>query len=159
MLNNILDIYYMEQFYVIVITTVVVLLIVTLTYIYVYVINDDDKKIKFPPTENKCPDNWEEDEHGRCVIPHSDHSNFGIPFYVGLERTEVSGKNKFLAFHRAGFSFYDSENNEITNPNPNSVPHSIDFSGIKTCSEGGKHHFTRVFGISWDGVSNNSCKR
>lgn len=144
----------MEQFYVIVITTVVVLLIVTLTYIYVYVINDDDKKIKFPPTENKCPDNWEENEHGRCIIPHSDHSNFGSPVYAGPTLGTLSGKDKFLIFRRGGYGFYDSDGNATTG-----TPHSIDFSGVKTCSEGGKHHFTRVFGISWDGVSNNSCKR
>lgn len=147
----------MEQFYVIVITTVVVLLIVTLTYIYVYVINDDDKKIKFPPTENKCPDNWEENEHGHCVIPHIDHSNFGQPLYAGPTLGTLSGKNKFLRFNRGDYGFYDSNNTKITGPGV--TPHSIDFSGVKTCSEGGKHHFTRVFGISWDGVSNNSCKR
>lgn len=155
----------MEQFYVIVITTVVVLLIVILTYIYVYVINDDDKKIKFPPTENKCPDNWEENEHGRCVIPHIDHSNFGQPLYTvvsvdsngGPTLGFLSGKNKFLRFSRGDYGFYDSGNNKIEGPN--GAPDSIDFSGVKTCSEGGKHWFTRIFGISWDGVSNNSCKR
>jgi hypothetical protein len=145
----------MEQFYVIVITTVVVLLIVILTYIYVYVINDDDKKIKFPPTENKCPDNWEENEHGRCIIPHIDHSNFGRPGYMGLQQRTLS--NKFLIFNRDDYyGFYDNNNNKIEGPNGN--PDSIDFSGVKTCIEGGKYWFTRVFGISWDGVSNNSCK-
>jgi len=146
----------MEQFYVIVITTVVVLLIVILTYIYVYVINDDNKKIKFPPTENKCPDNWEENEHGRCIIPQSDHSNFGQPLYAGPSIGNLTGKNKFLLFNRGGYGFYDSGNNKIDGLD--GEPDTIDFSGVKTCSEGGKHIFTRVFGISWDGVSNNSCK-
>ena len=146
----------MEQFYVIVMTTVVVLLIVILTYINVYVINDDDKKIKFPPTENKCPDNWEEDEHGHCVIPDSNHSNFGQPLYAGPSIGTLSGKTKFLRFNRGGYGFYDSNNDKITGPT--GTLHSIDFSDVKTCVEGGKYWFTRVFGISWDGVSNNSCK-
>lgn len=136
----------MEQFYVIVITTVVVLLIVILTYIYVYVINDDDKKIKFPPTENKCPDNWEENEHGHCVIPDIDHSNFSQ-----IAKNDINRYSQQIL--SLGYGFYDSSGNKTTG-----TPYSIDFSGVKTCSEGGKQRFTRVLGISWDGVSNNSCK-
>ena len=59
----------MEQFYVIVMTTVVVLLILTLTYIGVYVVNDDDKNTTFPPVETQCPDYWEADDEGKCVVP------------------------------------------------------------------------------------------
>lgn len=58
----------MEQFYVIVMTTVVVLLILTLTYIGVYVVNDDDKNTTFPPVETQCPDYWGTKD-GKCIVP------------------------------------------------------------------------------------------
>lgn len=60
----------MEQFYIIVMTIVTVLLILTLTYIGVYVVNDDDKNITFPPVETQCPDYWEAKE-GKCVAPET----------------------------------------------------------------------------------------
>ena len=61
----------MEQFYVIVMTTVVVLLIVTLTYIGVYLVNDEDETTTFPPVETQCPDYWEANDEGKCVVPQT----------------------------------------------------------------------------------------
>ena len=130
----------MEQFYVIVMTTVVVLLIVTLTYIGVYVINDDDKSVTFPPVETQCPDYWE-------AIQETEPANTdtGDAAYTYVKCKPVSDVNTGNR-QASGEHAYTSD--------------AVDFYSKKTkyktiCD---KKNWANLNGISWDGVSNyNKC--
>lgn len=134
----------MEQFYVIVMTTVVVLLIVTLTYIGVYVINDDDKSVTFPPVETQCPDYWEASQETIAADPST-----GDAAYTYVNCKPVSDVNTGNG-QASGEHAYNKDKNEGV----------VDFysKGTKYKTICDKKNWANLNGISWDGVSNyNKC--
>lgn len=60
----------METFYLIVLSVAIILLIIILAYIGVYGMNEKSKSA-FPPVKYDCPDYWQKNEEGECVIPTS----------------------------------------------------------------------------------------
>lgn len=60
----------METFYLIVLSVAIILLIIILAYIGVYGMNEKSKSA-FPPVKYDCPDYWQKNEEGKCVIPTS----------------------------------------------------------------------------------------
>ena len=60
----------METFYLIVLSVAIILLIIILAYIGVYGMNEKSKSA-FPPVKYDCPDYWQKNEDGKCVIPTS----------------------------------------------------------------------------------------
>lgn len=60
----------METFYLIVLSVAIILLIIILAYIGVYGMNEKSKSA-FPPVKYDCPDYWQKNEYGECLIPTS----------------------------------------------------------------------------------------
>ena len=60
----------METFYLIVLSVAIILLIIILAYIGIYGMNEKSKSA-FPPVKYDCPDYWQKNEKGECVIPTS----------------------------------------------------------------------------------------
>ena len=60
----------METFYLIVLSVAIILLIIILAYIGIYGMNEKSKSA-FPPVKYDCPDYWQKNENGKCVIPTS----------------------------------------------------------------------------------------
>jgi len=129
----------MEQFYVIVMTTVVVLLIVTLTYIGVYLVNDDESLI-FPPVETQCPDYWEATQESVAA-----NVSTGDGAYTYTKCEPVGDVNKGNGSARGDHAYSDGP---------------VDFyskdTKYKTICD--KKMWANLNGISWDGISNyNKC--
>lgn len=128
----------MEQFYVIVITIAIVLLILALTYIGVFLIGDDTTQVTFPPHSNQCPDYWEVNGDGSCVIPDVGDVNFG----------KKSAKDEFVV-NKSDGSVDDSY------PQPDDTNTSIPFENRTICE---KKRWANTFDVVWDGVTNyNKC--
>lgn len=127
----------METFYLIVLSVAIILLIIILAYIGVYGMNEKSKSA-FPPVKYDCPDYWQKNEEGKCVIP-------------------TSGPN-MGAFNGGDFSLPPGINN---NNNNNNID-AIDFedpawsaSGSSRCAQ---KKWANDNGIVWDTVSNyNQC--
>ena len=134
----------MEQFYVIVITIAIVLLILALTYIGVFLIGDDTTKVTFPPHSNQCPDYWEVNGDGHCVIPDVGDVNFGnAGTAVGFVKTKDDPNNQ-------GNTISDD-----TYPQPDVTNTSIPFENRTICE---KKRWANTFDVVWDGVTNyNKC--
>ena len=60
----------METFYLVVLSVAIILLIIILAYIGVYGMNEKSKSA-FPPVKYDCPDYWQTNGDGECVIPTS----------------------------------------------------------------------------------------
>lgn len=129
----------MEQFYVIVITIAIVLLILALTYIGVFLIGDDTTQVTFPPHSNQCPDYWEVNGDGACVIPGTNDVNFGnAGTAVGFVKKEDDG-----------ITVDDSY------PQPDLTNTNISFENRTICE---KKRWANTFDVVWDGVTNyNKC--
>ena len=131
----------MEQFYVIVITIAIVLLILALTYIGVFLIGDDTAKVTFPPHSNQCPDYWEVNGDGACIIP-TNGINLGT---AGSSVDFVKKKDDGITADDT----YPFQPTDTTNPE------NIDFQDKTICE---KKQWSNDFGVVWDGVTNyNKC--
>jgi hypothetical protein len=124
----------MELFYFIVISIAVIILIVILTYIGI-MMNKNVSVNVYPPISNTCPDTWQVDACGNCVIP-TNGNNLGT----------------------FSLSVANSSNTPGLNVTSNSFnPTSISWSSGKgmTC---GKRLWANTYNIQWDGVTNyNAC--
>jgi len=98
----------METFYLIVLSVAIILLIIILAYIGVYGMNEKSKSA-FPPVKYDCPDYWQKNEDGECVIPTSG-PNMGA-FNGGdttpANKSDIPGINSnddAINFEHAGWS-------------------------------------------------------
>lgn len=98
----------METFYLIVLSVAIILLIIILAYIGIYGMNEKTKSA-FPPVKYDCPDYWQKNEDGECVIPKSG-PNMGA-FDGGdttpgsrSDMTGINNDNDAINFEDAGWS-------------------------------------------------------
>ena len=136
----------MEQFYVIVITIAIVLLILALTYIGVFLIGDDTTQVTFPPHSNQCPDYWEVNGDGHCIIPTNGINLGTATSPTGFEKLKNIGtvQNPNMVRDTA----YTGIQPDLTNTN-------IPFENRTICE---KKQWANTFKIEWDGVTNyNKC--
>jgi hypothetical protein len=134
----------MEKFYLIVLTIASILLILILTYIGLSM-SKRGNNVPFPPVASACPDYWEINSKGLCVIP-------------------TGGKTK-----NSSSIFKDNKLILDTKTTPGLVANSsnnsgtIDFSNSGWSSLGSSQlcaqkDWANKNGIIWDGVNNyNNC--
>ena len=127
----------METFYLIVLSVAIILLIIILAYIGVYGMNEKSKSA-FPPVKYDCPDYWQKNQDGECVIPTSG-PNMGAFNRKGdlipqqLDIIGINGTEDAIDFEHAGWSA----------------------SGSSRCAQ---KKWANDNGIVWDTVSNyNQC--
>jgi len=90
--NNI--IYKMDIFYIIVLSVAVMLLILILTYIGIKMVyNRNTSGNTFPPSFSPCPDYWQTDSAGHCVVPSSTATNRGAGTYTSSNTPGYSDGN------------------------------------------------------------------
>lgn len=127
----------METFYLVVLSVAIILLIIILAYIGIYGMNEKSKSA-FPPVKYDCPDYWQKNEYGECVIPTSGpnmgaFNNKGdlIPTIQNIPG--INYNNDAINFEDAGWSA----------------------SGSSRCAQ---KKWANDNGIVWDTVSNyNQC--
>ena len=97
----------METFYLIVLSVAIILLIIILAYIGVYGMNEKSKSA-FPPVKYDCPDYWQKNEDGECVIPTSGPNmgafNGGDPIPLKKDIIGINGNQDAINFEDAGWS-------------------------------------------------------
>ena len=146
----------MEQFYVIVITIAIVLLILALTYIGVFLIGDDTTQVTFPPHSNQCPDYWEVNGDGSCVIPGTNDVNFGNAGTADgfEEKTQSKDGNGVLMVDGNGNPILERDT-AYTGIQPDLTNTNIPFENRTICE---KKQWANRFEVVWDGVTNyNKC--
>lgn len=127
----------METFYLIVLSVAIILLIIILAYIGVYGMNEKSKSA-FPPVKYDCPDYWQKNEYGECLIP-------------------TSGPN-MGAFNNTSDLIPTQQNI----PGINTSNNAIDFESTAWSASGSSRCAHKKWandnGIVWDTVSNyNQC--
>ena len=156
----------MEQFYVIVITIAIVLLILALTYIGVFLIGDDTTQVTFPPHSNQCPDYWEVNGDGACIVPTNNinkpdpnryhcqsyidrYSDLQLAFGKSCENEDTKNAARTHYFTQ-GFKDWDGKGRI-----PGITEGSFDFKDKPICE---KKQWANNYGVIWDGVTNyNKC--
>ena len=134
----------MDAFYTIVFTIAVVVLIIILTYFGITMQRSKNNDTKFPPTLSECPDYWEFDANGLCVVP-SNKKNVGSIF-------DNTGSMTLKTDTTPGLSITDNGKKYSVNFNDNNWVAGGVTNVCKQKQWANKH------GILWDGVSNyNSC--
>jgi hypothetical protein len=111
----------------------IVIFLITLIYVGFYIYFNRNFTEKEPPTLNACPDYWEVDVNGNCIIP-------------------INGTNtgSFNVSDPSNKKYMDST---LTYMNPND-PIWAKF-GSPLCAQ---HTWARSNNIAWEGVSNyNKC--
>lgn len=127
----------MDSFYTIVLSIAVICLILVLI-VFALILRKANKNKTFPPTQSRCPDYWETDASGNCVVTGTTNigpftSSSGLTSSSGPDRAIVSGK---------------------LNPD---APSWATYMGAST-SICGKKAWANKYQISWDGVANyNGC--
>jgi hypothetical protein len=125
----------MDIFYIIVLSVAIMLLILVLTYIGIKMMYSRNSSTNtFPPTASACPDYWDSDSNGRCVVPGSNATNHG-----SIDPSKLNSNT-------CGYV----------------SPNSFDFnascwtkSGSSICS---KNLWAKQNNITWDGITNyNGC--
>jgi len=125
----------MDIFYVIVLSIAVCLLILILTYIGIKMAYNatSSGQNEFTAQYSSCPDYWNVDSNGLCVIPASTAKNYGSIDTNNLGSFGINSGKTAVDFSAACWST----------------------SGSSVCS---KKSWTTSRGISWDGISNyNGC--
>ena len=128
----------METFYLIVLSVAIILLIIILAYIGVYGMNEKSKSA-FPPVKYDCPDYWQKNGDGECVIPTSG-PNMGTldPNFIG----DAPNKSEIIGIN--------SNEDAINFEDP-----TWSASGSSRCAQ---KKWANDNGIVWDTVSNyNQC--
>jgi len=89
----------MDIFYIIVLSVAIMLLILILTYIGIKMVyNRNSAGNTFPPSYSPCPDYWQSDSTGKCVVPNSGALNRGDGTYETNKPSGYSdGKIDFTA--------------------------------------------------------------
>lgn len=125
----------MDNFYTITLLVAVLALIIALTYVGI-ILNYGETQSVYPPNSTTCPDYWDINSEGHCIIPSDKEKNVGSMYEGGLLSDAVI------------------ENT----PGLNEENKSIDFThanwkaaGQEICS---KREWTLKHGVIWDGVSN-----
>ena len=97
----------METFYLIVLSVAIILLIIILAYIGVYGMNEKSKSA-FPPVKYDCPDYWQKNQDGECVIPTSGPNmgafNGGDLIPQQIDIIGINGTGDAIDFEHAGWS-------------------------------------------------------
>jgi hypothetical protein len=129
----------MDVFYVSVVSIAIILLIILLTLFGIKVNDNSNVTQSFPPAMTDCPDYWDMDSSGNCIIPSADSKNTGKIY-----------KNGSLAL------------NSTDTPGINVAKNTISFNsdGWTGASSGicSKKTWAATNNIFWDGVSNyNKC--
>ena len=122
----------MDIFYIIVLSVAIMLLILILTYIGIKMVyNRNSAGNTFPPSYSPCPDYWETDSNGYCVVPGAQSINRGSGPYSSS--TTPGFNNGSVDFTVAGWT-----NN-----------------GSSICS---KRTWANSNNVVWDGITNyNGC--
>ena len=125
----------MDIFYVLVLSIAIMLLILILTYIGIKMAYNKDAvgQNAYPPQFSNCPDYWQTNIDGTCVIPNSGGKNYGS---INAGNPSSCG----------------------TNTQKNAIDFSAacwNTSGSSVCS---KQLWSKMNNVSWDGISNyNGC--
>lgn len=138
----------MDSFYAIVLTITIILFIIILTIIGI-LMNKGNKNVSFPPTYNKCPDNWAISTDASCIVPdeNGNYINNGTTGNLGELPSTDGSKNSFQPF-------ITKYNDSTYLMNPDDALWSS-FGQTKLCSQ---YTWANNNNISWDGISNfNSC--
>lgn len=122
----------MDIFYIIVLSVAIMLLILILTYIGIKMVNNRTSEGNtFPPSYSPCPDYWETNGNGKCVVPGVQSTNHGTETYTSGNTPGYSGGS--IDFNAAGWT---------TN-------------GSSICS---KRAWANSNTVVWDGITNyNGC--
>lgn len=159
----------MDPFYYIVLSIAVVMLILVLIFVGI-LMQSQNANATFPPQANMCPDFWESDASGNCIIP-------GLTT-TGSTFTDPSGQN-FGSLKFASSEMKDSAGNALTPTNigttytTGKTPYNSTNSGLTVFinptkdTDWAKNGLTAICGqrawcdkyrIQWDGTSNfNGC--
>jgi len=133
----------MDFFYVSVITSAIVLLIIILTYVGLKIGSEKGSNVAFPPSMSDCPDYWQMDLCGNCIVPSNGSKNSGNLYDSKTKALTLNSSNT-VGFGKVG-------SNNIINFNESGWAGSN--SAICT-----KRLWTSNNGIFWDGVTNhNKC--
>jgi hypothetical protein len=126
----------MDNFYTIILLVAILALIAVLTYIGIILKYGESQGV-YPPNSTTCPDYWDINQEGSCIIPNDGEKNVGSMYEGGLLTDAVMGNTSGL-----------DQNSNVIN-----FTHA-DW-GATVC---GKREWTAKHGIVWDGVSNyNDC--
>lgn len=129
----------MDNFYTLVLTVAVMSLIIVLTYIGILLKYGEVQEV-YPPHGTTCPDYWEINERGHCMIPLDGEKNVGSLYEGGLLTDAVKGNTPGI----------DTENDMI-----NFTHDDWKAGGTEICT---KREWALKHGVIWDGISNyNNC--
>ena len=123
----------MDIFYIIVLSVAVMLLILILTYIGIKMVyNRNAAGNTFPPSYSPCPDYWQTDSAGHCVVPSATATNHGTGPYNSAP----------------GYSSIPNDNIDFT-------ASAWTTNGSSICS---KRTWANSNNVVWDGITNyNGC--
>lgn len=129
----------MDNFYTVIITIAIIALIVTLTYIGI-ILKYGENQAVYPPTSMTCPDYWDINQDGSCMIPKDGEKNVGSLYEGGLLNNAVIGNTPGIDQDSSIINFTHAD---------------WKASGTEVCS---KREWASKHGVVWDGVSNyNDC--
>jgi hypothetical protein len=126
----------MDNFYTIVLLVAILALIVVLTYIGIILKYGETQGV-YPPNSTTCPDYWDINQEGSCIIPKDGEKNVGSLYEGGLLTNAVIGNTPGI------------------DNNSNTIHFTHADWGATVC---GKREWSSKHGVVWDGVSNyNDC--
>jgi hypothetical protein len=132
----------MDFFYISVIFVAIVLLIIVLTFIGIQMKSNTGTNQAFPPSMSDCPDYWQMDMYGNCMIPSRGAKNSGT-LYDSTNNLKADSSNT-AGFGKRGSDKYINFNASGWVGNSSAI-----------CT---KRQWTSNNGIFWDGVTNyNKC--
>ena len=140
----------MDGFYTTVLSVAAIILILMLTYVGILLYYAKSDQV-FPPHQKPCPDYWEMDADGKCIIPIATTLR---------NRGELSTSNGDLAPSQSGSGVTPG----VTNKSGDN-PAVIDFNHAlwktvygKKSDLCNKKYWADSLSIQWDGVTNtNQC--
>lgn len=161
----------MDPFYYIVLSIAVVMLILVLIFVGI-LMQSQNANATFPPQANMCPDFWESDASGNCIIPgvkkdatnsaiFTDPSgqNFGSLKFTTMSPTldTTSGANYINTLYASKtipyFSTASGASTVFINPTS-----ATDWTKNGRSAICGQWDWCNKYGIQWDGTSNyNGC--
>ena len=163
----------MDPFYYIVLSIAVVMLILVLIFVGI-LMQSQNANATFPPQANMCPDFWESDASGNCIIPGvkkdgtndtlTDPSgqNFGSLKFANPSMKDSAGdvltpsnlKNKY----DAGTSIYGATSTAASYVFINPTRATDWTKNGRSSAICGQMDWCNKYGIQWDGTSNyNGC--
>jgi hypothetical protein len=137
----------MGYYYIIVSTVATIILVLILTYVGI-LMTSTQKKALYPPSYSLCPDYWQTNEAGKCLIPQGSTAT-----------NTVSATTLRADYDRVTTGKKPTPGLDISTP-----PSYIDFADTNWSANGtvdqrcGWKAWANKYNVQWDGVSNyNGC--